>query len=600
MPNTLLEEKPLTEMHSVNEKTDAINACSNSVNENNSLASKQHNSVNITKEESFVNVNERQGSANEVEFLTTKDFDLTSSELAVKSEHFLVDEFNVDDKLNKTFIGKRLLSIPFNCRVIAKNTYNRLLKSPVKGEFQANTYLRALCDFCKSMPVDVTWSDTQISLVAKTQASHCLQTCINMLDKDDSKEKVLMGLEAILKGFSINPRQGKSIDGDIARYACDKWWCKKLRKLHSVSVERVSQHVHLISKQSQIYVTDANFKKGRENKRRNQLFIDGLELVNEDGDCVDLTDIANSTTSNPINRRNELMSRLYGCEVYGDKHGFVADFLTITCLSRMHAEHNNGRANEKFDGTTPKEANQYLCDQWAKCRAQLARLGVEYFGFRVSEPHHDATPHWHILVFVKPEKREALRASFSFYALQVDGDETGAQKYRFTVEPINKSKGSAVGYIAKYISKNIDGFGVDKDEHGNPANEAALRVNEWSSLWGIRQFQQFGGPPVSIWREARRLALSADVNIASVWAAADSGNWCEFMEALGGVNVKRKDLPVQLVKEFIETEGEYFEPIGYVIKGLSCGGEIYISREHTWTKRRKENEPSLDLGENEV
>jgi hypothetical protein len=294
------------------------------------------------------------------------------------------------------------------------------------------------------------------------------------------------------------------------------------------------------------------------------------------------------------------MSRLYGCEVYGDKHGYVADFLTITCPSRMHAEHNNGRSNDKFDGTSPKEANQYLCDQWAKCRAQLARLDIEYYGFRVSEPHHDATPHWHILVFVKPENREALRASFSFYALQVDGDETGAQKYRFTVEPINKSKGSAVGYIAKYISKNIDGFGVGKDEYGNPAEVTALRVNEWSSLWGIRQFQQFGGPPVSIWREARRLTLSKDVNISPVWVAADTGNWCEYMEVLGGINVKRKDLPVKLVKEFIETEGEYFEPIGYVIKGLSCGGEIYISRDHAWTKRRKENEPSLGLGENEV
>lgn len=59
-------------------------------------------------------------------------------------------------------------------------------------------------------------------------------------------------------------------------------------------------------------------------------------------------------------------------------------------------------------------------------------MNVDYFGFRVAEPHHDGTPHWHILVFVKPEQREDLRETFSFYALQVDGDETGAQKYRFT------------------------------------------------------------------------------------------------------------------------------------------------------------------------
>jgi hypothetical protein len=584
MSKILPEDKPLTELSSVNGNTP--------------LSVIVENSVNVTKDENFVN--DVQDSTHEVDYLTISGFESSSLSSASLSANLLVDEFNVEDKLNKTFIGKQLLSIPFNCRVVAKNTYNRLLKLPVKGAFQANTYLRELCDFCKSMPVDVTWSDSQIELVGKTQASQCLQIVTNMHNLGDSKKAMVFALEAVLVGFSIKARKGKYIDGDIARYACDKWWRKKLSKLHSVSVERVSQYVHLVSKKSQIYVTDANFRKGRENKRRNQLFMAELELVNERGDVVDLTEMANSTNANPVNRRNELMARLHGFEVYADKHGYVADFLTITCPSRMHPVHSSGRPNEKFDSTSPKQANQYLGSQFAKCRAHLARLNVDYFGFRVAEPHHDATPHWHILVFVKPEQRHILRDTFSFYALQVDGDEAGAQKYRFTVEPILKSKGSAVGYIAKYISKNIDGFGVDKDNYGNPADIAALRVSEWSSLWGIRQFQQFGGPPVSLWREARRLALKEEVNISSVWVAADSGNWCEFIEALGGVNVKRKDLPVQLVKEFIETEGEYLEPIGYVIKGLSCGGEVYVSREHTWTKRRKENESSLGLGENEV
>ncbi|MGK0255064.1 MAG: hypothetical protein ACI9OE_002583 [Mariniflexile sp.] len=62
----------------------------------------------------------------------------------------------------------------------------------------------------------------------------------------------------------------------------------------------------------------------------------------------------------------------------------------------MHLVHNSGRPNEKSDSTSPKEANQYLGGQFAGGRAQLARLNVDYFGFRVAEPHHDATPHWHI------------------------------------------------------------------------------------------------------------------------------------------------------------------------------------------------------------
>jgi hypothetical protein len=377
--------------------------------------------------------------ASEIEFLTGEKVELNESLQTSLNASFLVDEFNVDDKLNRKFIGKQLLNIPFNCRVVAKNTYNRLLKLPVKGEFQANTYLRELQGFCKSMPVDVTWSESQIKLVAKTKASQCHQLCINMLELDESKATILFALEAVLVGYSIAARKGKTIEGNIARYVCDKWWSKKLLKLHRVSVERISQYVHLVSKQSQIYVSDTNFKKGRENKRRNQLFMDSLELVNELGDVVDLKDMANSNNSNPVNRRNELMARLHGFEVYADKYGYVADFLTITCPSRMHGTHSSGKENEKYDGTTSKEANQYLGNQFAKCRAQLARMGADYFGFRVAEPHHDGTPHWHILVFVKPEQRKALREIFSFYALQVDGDETGAQKYRFTVGVLQAS-----------------------------------------------------------------------------------------------------------------------------------------------------------------
>ena len=584
MPNFLKQEIPLTGLKPVNENIDGLTESSSSVNDNTQS----------------VNVNVNDNAVNEIKFLTEDNVDLGDSATAFLSANFLVDEFHVNDKLNKDFIEKQLRNIPYPYRVIAKNTYNQLLKLPSKGEYQANVFLRELGEFCQNLPVDVTWSESQIELIAKTQASKCHDICFNMLEKDDSMETIIYALGIILSGFSIPLRKGKTVEGDVAHYVCDKWWRKKLTKLHSLSVEYVGQYLKIVSKQSQIYITDANFKKGRENKKRNQLFMEKLELVNEMDECIDLKDLADSTTSNPVNRRNELMARLHGFEVYADKHGFVADFLTITCPSRMHAVHNSGKRNDKSDGTTPKEANRYLCDQWAKCRAQLARLNIEYFGFRVAEPHHDATPHWHILVFVKPEHRKTLRETFSFYALQVDGDEIGAQKYRFTVEPINKSKGSAVGYIAKYISKNIDGFGVDKDSYGNPADIAALRVTEWSSLWGIRQFQQFGGPPVSLWREARRLALTKEVNISAVWVAADSGDWCAFMEALGGINVKRKDLPVQLFKEFIEEEGEYWEPIGFVVKGLSCGGEIYISREHTWTKRRKENDPLLSLSENEV
>jgi hypothetical protein len=503
------------------------------------------------------------------------------------SVDLLSDEFSAQDRLNQEFIKKQLLCIPYAFRVIVKNTYNRLWKLPKRGEFTANSYFRELGKFCRNLPIDITWNESQLKLVAKSRSDMCYSVASNMLNQGDEGDEVLQHLESILLQNNLKSRKGKFISGDIARYCCEKWWSKKLRRLQAVSVEELALHIRVVSKQSQIYISDISFANSRERKRRNDVFLSSLEAINEQGDCIELADIAKSTTANPVNRRNELMARLHGFEVYADKHGYVADFLTITCPSRMHSVHNTGKPNDKYDGTTPKQAQNYFASQWAKTRSQLDKLSIDYFGFRVVEPHHDGTPHWHLLVFMKSEQQKILRSTIKHYALQIDGNEKGAQKYRFKIEPICKSKGSAVGYIAKYISKNIDGYGVEHDSYGKPANISAQRICEWSSIWGICQFQQFGGPPVNIWREARRLALTEQVEITPVWLAADKGDWCEFIEALGGVHIKRKDLPVSIVKEFIDTEGEYWEPIGYVIKGLACQGKIYLSRHHQWKIQKK-------------
>lgn len=97
------------------------------------------------------------------------------------------------------------------------------------------------------------------------------------------------------------------------------------------------------------------------------------------------------------------------------------------------------------------------------------------------------------------------------YALAEDGNEKGAAKYRCDFKLIDPKKGSATGYLVKYVSKNIDGEGLYVGVYGEDPITAAQRVDAWSSYWCIRQFQQVGGPPVSVYRELRRLRKSLGI-----------------------------------------------------------------------------------------
>ncbi|WP_101756742.1 hypothetical protein [Oceanicoccus sp. KOV_DT_Chl] len=42
--------------------------------------------------------------------------------------------------------------------------------------------------------------------------------------------------------------------------------------------------------------------------------------------------------------------------------------------------------------------------------------------------------------------------------------------------------------------------------YGFDAIDSAIRIRAWAPNWGIRQFQQIGGPSVTAYREARHFA----------------------------------------------------------------------------------------------
>ena len=311
------------------------------------------------------------------------------------------------------------------------------------------------------------------------------------------------------------------------------------------------------------------------------------------------------------------MTRIRGFEEVAEARRDVGVFWTQTCPSKFHSV---GGTNPRYNGATPRDAQAYMVQVWARQRAALHRAGIRPYGFRIAEPHTDGCPHWHMLLFVGREHAERMEAIMRGYALAEDGDEPGADKNRVKVVRIEAGKGTAAGYIAKYVSKNIDGAGVGDhkafesgstyiiapDQFGNVEITPSQRVTYWSQVWGIRQFQQIGGAPVGVWRELRRVKADAIANAPDAIKAAHAAcqkiesedpavnkqaDFGAYMIAQGGPTVARRHLAVRIAARDVTIKGRYAtyeqkKPAGVYASAFPL--EVYESVRYRWTVEQKD------------
>lgn len=346
----------------------------------------------------------------------------------------------------------------------------------------------------------------------------------------------------------------------VMRMFNEVWWRGRLRRIASAWREHLHIAVGSVSKRKHVYASKNCVTDWREQKRRTREFLKGLDLEDEDGNRISLIEKYDGSVANPAIRRCELMTRIRGFENICNELGYVGEFYTLTAPSKYHATTKAGYRNKKWNGASPSDTQSYLTGLWARIRAKLHREEIRIFGIRVAEPHHDGTPHWHMLMFMLPEDVERVRLIIRDYAWEEDRHELRsdkAKKARFHAEAIDPEKGSATGYVAKYISKNIDGYALDgetDDESGEFLKETAPAVSAWAARWHIRQFQFIGGAPVTVYRELRRLADTEtahglSIEFAAVHDAADAGDWAGYVNAQGGPFVRRDDLQVRTLYE---------------------------------------------------
>lgn len=152
-----------------------------------------------------------------------------------------------------------------------------------------------------------------------------------------------------------------------------------------------------------------------------------------------------------------------------EERGHVGAVFTLTVPARFHTMRRGG-ANPSFAGATPRDGNAWLIGQWAKVRAKLKRMGVRAYGMRVAEPHHDGTPHWHVLLWAENRDDVSSIESVIRDYWRREG-EPGELASRVAV--VHLTRGASLGMAGEYTV-------------------AAISAGAWAAVWGIRPFEAFG------------------------------------------------------------------------------------------------------------
>lgn len=542
-------------------------------------------------------------------------------------------------------------SLPFGARNAVRREYLKMRNAPhATPNFmddrwpKANHYLHDLCVRIDRLPLPLSAGDGEIIKYAERQAKNSKELAI-----DGFPLSVRLAYASTL-GINTDNIKFKTDEGLSQRLMCSKFWRRRLRKGLGREIESINRNeLGLVSKFRQPYVSNDTLDARRSQRRRNRQMMECVEVINDLGQSFTLIDLVERSVSNPAIRRAELMARISGFERIAIECEHAGEFITLTCPSKYHARRVSGRRNPKFAGFAPDEGARYLSRVWARILTELSRNNIKVYGFRVAEPHHDGTPHWHGLFFMPKDQVQKFRQIVAKHAVREEKEElrlhycmtqkeaklkaknkqeslraSGAKvpsldsllqtiktevsfwscppkgafdlvRARVDFKAIDWSRGSAAGYIAKYIAKNIDGqnvhgetIGLDYEVEGRlTAAESAERVDAWASRWGIRQFQQIGGAPVTIWRELRGWDYAADgaedvLLRASI--AADIGDWGRFVEVMGGYAKSRKDQPLKLHRDPTEELNMYQEPCDNVLRGVVdvATGELAITRKMVW------------------
>lgn len=318
------------------------------------------------------------------------------------------------------------------------------------------------------------------------------------LNNDESGDSIFSRIKNdwnIGYDIKIKDIKGSTIKDKLINIADEKKLKSQIKRIQKQRAELVKLHSGMIGAGQTYEICSNEAVRDREITEQQQYeYILNKYAVYANGKKIPLSKVASTEKQ----KFAELYIQVSSLDAYAKNLDYKPLFITFTAPARFHPKPSKGVSS--WDGSTPKESNDYLKGLWNAFRKDIHRHKIEMNGFWAVEPHKDQCFHKHALMYVNKKHHDEL--------VNLINKHFRHSENAVRIEEIDTKKSKATSYVMKYLTKSFnmdfelkDGvLNVDKLEVTNHKKVRAVQA-----LWGVRRYAMFGVKnTLSLWRELKR------------------------------------------------------------------------------------------------
>lgn len=365
------------------------------------------------------------------------------------------------------------------------------------------------------------------------------------LNNDDSGESVFSHIKNdwdIGYGIKIKDIKGSAMKDKLINIADEKKLKSQIKRIQKQRSELLKLHSGLIGSGQAYEICSDEVVRNREADEAKQLdYIMKNSVAYENKKIIPLWKIASTEKQ----RFAEIFIQVTSLDLYAKQLDYKPLFITFTAPARFHPKPSKGVSS--WDGSTPKDSNDYLKGLWNAFRKDIHRHKIEMNGFWAVEPHKDQCFHKHALMYVNKKHYDELVILINKHFRHSEN--------AVRIEEIDTKKSKATSYVMKYLTKS---FNMDFELKGGVLNIDKLEISNHKkvravqALWGVRRYAMFGVKnTLSLWRELKRKPFLKGKNeaIDKAFAFVEKNNFIGFsIYVHGKLKIKRAFSKIQIMK----------------------------------------------------